>query len=899
MSRRRLYNPAQLTPDELKASFVAREDTLAEMLRLLGEQPSGQPCQHVMLIGPRGMGKTTLGLRFLHAIEETPHLAAHWQPVAFHEESYEIGDLADFWLAALRHLTRATDDPRWADRADALARDEGDMERLAAYALSALMDFCRENGKRLILFVENLDALFGQLRDERDVHALRATLIERPDILLLGSANAVFEAIRSHGQPFYEFFRLFILEGLGQEDAHRILASLAGGEGRLEIPEAIKRERGRLETIRRLTGGNPRLLVLACRMLIESPLGSAFEDLEGLIDEQTPYFKARIEELPIQARKVFHCLAEGWRPMLAKEVAGAAKLSSSHASAQLRQLVEKGYAREVRLPKAKRARYEVSDRFYNIYYLLRFSRTERGRLERLVTFLHDLFGPAGMRTMYPATLARLRGESIGAGEITEWLGVLFPHVVRDRDFKQRVDWLCEALELIVSRVDPSTPIIDRIRKEFREFMEEIFQNIMKLIEKGRISDVMEMFINIESRRPDSIIVRIVFGLALARGECFSEAMDILEHVPEHASLNDPDKSRIMAVAALGIKGSIFFLQERYEDAISVLEQTSEYMDPDDKNFLRNMAAFTHWIIGFSLAKSDQYEQAIAAWQQASDHIRPDDPENLRQMAADALKNKGDVLAKLGRHEEAVAAWERTTEYVFVEDPWELRHLAARALGAKSLALSRMEHYDDSIAAWHWASKYVRPDDPEETRQVVVMMLAVGSRLLNRHGKYNEAEAACRRATEIEPVHEESWRVLAEAILWQDDDARLPEAEECARRAVELAPENPRALHTLSDVLACRGRWTEALDRLECALRVGGSGFQEDEWAGLTESLIPAVAAGHGVRVKKMMEEAGLAEPMEPLWHATRAELGEELEPLPAEIMETVTDLRQEFSDMRR
>ena len=36
----------------------------------------------------------------------------------------EIGDLADFWLAALRHLTRATDDPQWEDRAKALPKDE-------------------------------------------------------------------------------------------------------------------------------------------------------------------------------------------------------------------------------------------------------------------------------------------------------------------------------------------------------------------------------------------------------------------------------------------------------------------------------------------------------------------------------------------------------------------------------------------------------------------------------------------------------------------------------------------------------------------------------------------------------------------------------------------------------
>ena len=901
MSRRRLYNPAQLTPDELKASFVAREDTLADMLRLIGEQPPDRPCQHVMLIGSRGMGKTTLGLRFLHAIGDTPGLAVRWQPVAFYEESYEIGDLADFWLAALRHLTRATHDPRWADRADALARDEGDTERLAAYALSALLDFCREHGKRLILFVENLDTIFRQVRDEREIHALRATLIERPDILLLGSANAVFQAIRGRGEPFCEFFRLFILEGIGQEDAHRILASLAGGEGGSEIPEAMKRERGRLETIRRLTGGNPRLLVLACRMLIESPLGSAFEDLERLVDEQTPYFKARIEELPIQARKVFHCLAEGWRPMLAKEVAGATKLGSSHASAQLRQLVEKGYAREVRLPKAKRVRYEVSDRFYNIYYLLRFSRAERGRLERLVTFLHDLFGPAGMRTMYPAALARLRGEGIGTGEITEWLGVLASRVARDRGFKGREDWLREALDIAVSRVGPGSSIIDRIQGEFanQEHLNRLMQDATELMRNGNFQDAIKAYRKIVDMQPDNVFFQVALGFALVEGDFFSEGVRTLDRVLEHISVDDPEQSRAMAVAALLTKGLAFDRRKRYKDATDVLGLILEYTDPNDRYYLRESAAIAQNLAGFIFVGCDQYEEAIDAWGWALEYVRADDPEILRRVAAGAVRNKGAALAKLGQHEEAIAAWEETAEYVFPEDPAELRHIAVQALCAKGLALSKIERYDDSTAAWHWASKYVRPDDPEEIRQVVVVMLAVGSRLFNLHEKYREAEAACRRATDLEPMHQESWCVLAEAILCQDDGARLPEAEDCARRAVELAPENPHALHTLSDVLACRGKWTEALDRLAHALHVGGDVFQEEEWAGLTESLIPAVAAGHGFRVKRMMEEAGLAEPMEPLWHAIRAELGEELDPLPAEIMETVTDLRQEFSDMKR
>ena len=495
MIRRRLYNPAQLTPDELKASFVAREDTLAEMLRLIGEQPPGRPCQHVMLIGPRGMGKTTLGLRFLHAIGDAPDLAARWQPVAFHEESYEIGGLADFWLAALRHLTRATNDPRWTDRADALARDEGDTERLAAYALSALMDCCRESGKRLILFVENLDAIFRQLRDEREIHALRATLIERPDILLLGSANAVFQAIRGRGEPFYEFFRLFILEGLEREDAHRILVSLAGGEGRTEIPEAMQREHGRLETIRCLTGGNPRLLVLACRMLIESPLGSAFEDLERLIDEQTPYFKARIEDLPVQARKVFHCLAEGWRPMLAKEVAGAAKLGSSHASAPAPAARGEGLCK--RSSPAEGETGAVRGQRPLLQHLLpaallacRAGSTGNGSSPSFTTFSAPPVCGRCIRRRW----RRLRGEGIGAGEIAECLGVLLPRVApRSRLQVARLDgvidpdgcrrpWIAyQEDEEEAGLAEPMEPLWHAIRAELGEELEPLPAEIMEAV----------------------------------------------------------------------------------------------------------------------------------------------------------------------------------------------------------------------------------------------------------------------------------------------------------------------------------------------------------------------------------------------------------------------------------
>ena len=906
MIRRRLYNPAQLTPAELKSSFVARRETLEDMLRLLGEQTSGRPCQHLLLIGPRGMGKTTLGLRFLQAVQEIPDLAAAWQPVAFDEESYEIGDLADFWLAALRHLTRGTNEPRWAAKAEDLARDENDTERLAAYALGALLDFRQESGKRLILFVENLDLVFGQLRDERDVHALRACLIEHPDILLLGSANAVFDAIRNHSKPFYEFFRLIFLRGLGPEDCQRLLEALAKHEGREEFRDMLNRERGRLETMRRLTGGNPRLLVLACRMLIESPLGSAFEDLERLIDVQTPYFKARIEELPVQARKVFHCLAERWTPMRARELSVAAKLSSSHASAQLRQLVEKGYAIEVRITGEKRVRYEVGDRFYNIYYLLRFSRAGRGRLERLVAFLHDLFGSIGMRSMYPATLQALRARTFAAGDVSDWLSVLAGYVAEDGAFAGREDWRQQAIDLARDAIGINAPVLGEIEEAFgvqRSLqLSGYFASTKPAFEPwkaGRFAEAETMSRELLEGMPENVVARVTLGYALVQQQRFRDAQPVLRKITEYVSPHDSPEWRVMAVFGLSGEALVALELEGPEAATLAIERGSAYVHPEDPPLLRAHATNLFRLHGDLLASLGQAEEAVVAWQRAAECVRPHDPGTLRREAAIALNAMRVALSELGRHDEAFSTLENILRYIHVDDPEELRFVAFNALAKEGSILSKLKRYEDAVTAWRLSSEYVLPEDPLERRQMAALTLSGAGAAFCILEKFDESESVCRKATDIDPTYIDGWWILAAAILEQNPDAdeRLAEAEDCARRAVELDPQDPNALHTLSQVLARRGGCEEALDVLESALGIDSTRDNGMHY-GLTTLLINLVATGHGARVKRLIENAGLVERMEPLWHALKSELGEKIEPLPAEIMDTVNDVKRKFGEER-
>ncbi len=885
MTRRRLYNPAQLTPEELKESFIARQDVLERMLEVLNGHERDRPCQHMMIVGPRGMGKTTLGLRFLHAAADNPGLAASWQPVPFHEESYGIGDLADFWLAALRHLTRATSDPRWSDLADALLKDERDAKRLAAYARAALSDFCRESGKRLILFVENLDALFAQIRDEREIHGLRASLIERPDLLLIGSSNAVFDGIRGHGEPFYEFFRLFVLEGLTTEETRRMVATLPGSE----VPTVLARERGRLETIRRLTGGNPRLMVLTCQMLAESPLGEAFEVLERLIDEQTPYFKARIEELPAQARKIFHSLAEGWTPMMAREVAEAAKLASSHVSAQLRLLSERRYVRAVRLPHERKARYEVADRFYNIYVLLRFSRGNRQRLERLVVFLEDLFGQEAMRTMYPTALAALETRGASAREAADWLSVLTRQIVSDDEFDQREPWRRRAVDLARKLIGPDAPVIQEISEV------GWMRRGLALFREERFADAAKAFRQATAERPEDPHAWFGAGTTLFRLKKYDEAAVVLRRVPEFIGMDDPLERRLLAIDALSTEMRALIELNRHDEGIATCERLTRYVRVDDPIDLRERSVKSLSLMGHVLSRAGHHAEAIAAWERVGEYADPDDPPTLRSKAVVALASCGIELQQLTRNDEAVASWQRVADYVGPDDPEDVRFAAAMSSGALGSALSEMKKYDEAVASWKTAVGYVHPGDASERREMLSGLLATDAETLYLAGKVAEAETVCGLALDVSSECGEAWHVRAASIVHAKDVARFTEAEDYARRAAGFLPETCSTLRMLSYILTVRGEWTEALKWLEEALRLNK---EERERSALIASLISAVVANHGRAVKGMMERTGADRTMEPLWHAVRADLEEEIGPLPAEIADAANEIVNEFARMR-
>jgi hypothetical protein len=121
-----LYNPDLLSKDDLIRGFVARMPLLNELLDDLRRAGKAGGSQHYLLLGQRGLGKTTLLRRFAFAITDDPELSSTWIPLIFPEEQYNVSSLGDFWANCCDALSD------WLERTGKAAEAEILDERVQA-----------------------------------------------------------------------------------------------------------------------------------------------------------------------------------------------------------------------------------------------------------------------------------------------------------------------------------------------------------------------------------------------------------------------------------------------------------------------------------------------------------------------------------------------------------------------------------------------------------------------------------------------------------------------------------------------------------------------------------------------------------------------------------------------
>ncbi|NQT86498.1 ATP-binding protein, partial [bacterium] len=288
------YNPSFLSDDELADRFVVRHADLKLVVDTVRENTT-RSNQHVLVVGPRGIGKTMLVQRVAAAVRSDPDLSERWYPLSYAEESYEVLTPGEFWLEALFHLGQQTGDGRWHAIYDDLKKNELDEARLRQRALGHLMEFAEAQGKRILLLVENACQLFTQQIDKDDAWVIRDTLQNEPRIMLLASAVSRFEDIESEGRAMYDLFRVQELAPLDTAECTTVWNAITGQDA----------EPRRIRPIEILTGGNPRLLVVISSFAANRSLRNLMENLVQLVDDHTDYFKSHLDVLPPHERKVF------------------------------------------------------------------------------------------------------------------------------------------------------------------------------------------------------------------------------------------------------------------------------------------------------------------------------------------------------------------------------------------------------------------------------------------------------------------------------------------------------------------------------------------------------------------------------------------------------------------
>ena len=630
----RKYNPGFLSDDELVASFCVRTSEFESMVEML-RGCTGDSNPHQIVIGPRGSGKTCLLLRVAAEVRRDADLARGFFPIVFAEESYEVGTAGEFWLECLARL--ADQAPHRPDAPDLHRMFEDlrvvhDEQTLSDRCLAALLDFADQEDKRLVLLVENLNMMFGCITDRDVGWRLRKVLQTEPRIVLLASATSRFAEIDKPDHALYDLFRTLALRPLDTKECAVLWESISGQ----------KRPRETIRSLEILTGGCPRLLAIVARFGAALSFRELMGSLLDLVDDHTEYFKSHLESLPPQERRVYLALADLWKPALTKEIAVRARLTTSMCSAQLARLIERGVVL-VAGGSARRKLYYLSERLYNIYYLLRRNRGTNRLIEALIQFMAFFYSPGELR-------------DIGARMVG--------------DVNNLVPEMRSLHELAYTKL-MALPALGKHHTEKKESLQataarELFERGAALSKQKRMEEALAVFDELAERYCDSnmptlleIVAKALVYKGITLGEIDRPEKELAAYEKVICKFGETDVPAILEQIekAMVNKSVRLSVLGRKAEALASCDEVLRRFDGSQSPALLEGVAKTLVNKGVALVGLGRPEEALVAWEAVRRRFGRSDTPALLDSVVSALVNKGVALSALGRPEEALTACE--------------------------------------------------------------------------------------------------------------------------------------------------------------------------------------------------------------------------------------------------
>ena len=536
--------------------------------------------------------------------------------------------------------------------------------------LGTLQDFADREGKRLVLIVENLNMMFRDIVDKDAGWRLRHTLQTEPRIVLLASATSRFDEISNPDFAFYDLFRELTLYPLDSEECAVLWQNVSGRD---RPPETIR-------ALRILTGGSPRLLTIVARFGANLSFRELMADLLDLIDDHTEYFKSHLDALPAQERRIYLALADLWIPATAREIADRARLDTSKCSAHLARLVERG-AVEVTGGSVRRKQYYITERLYNIYYLMRRSRGTAPLVEALIEFMEAFFLPSELKDFF----ARTAREAMGLdGEAKRMYQIVFNRLLESPLLSVRR----EELNMPKSRIDPLTT-------EKSDGAKLLFNKARAIAGSGQDRDEIELWDEVVRRLQTSnsieelemvAIALICKGTALNRLNQTDEAFAAWDEVVHRFGTSEEPILTNVVATALNWQAVWHREQGRPKEALAICEEVLHRFDQDGTTLdFFEIASALH-LRGIVLCDLNLLEEALVAWDDIICRFESSDSLIFRDEVAAILVKKGETLELMNREEEALVVWEDVFRRFGSSDASSARISVASSLVLRGLRL---------------------------------------------------------------------------------------------------------------------------------------------------------------------------------------------------------------------
>lgn len=507
------FTPNRTNPETLKATFVQRQAMVEDALERVRESALTGNKHQLLLVGPRGIGKTHFVTMVQHRVTEDAQLHDRLR-IAWLNEDETGTSFLDLLLRILHALSAAYADEFPTADLEPIFRLEPNEARRAASRLL----FERLAGRTLLLIVENLDALFAGLGDEGQKQ-LRAFLQEHATMAILATSQQLFEGISRRTSPFFGFFQIEHLQPLNLTEAVELLTKIAQNAGDEQLTNYLQTPEGRsrVRALHHLSGGNHRVYIVLSQFIDRQSLDELIGPFEKMLDEMTPYYQERLRWLSPQQRKIVEFLCSCSSPMPVKTIANRLFITEQTAASQLKILREVGYV--LSHTRGRESLYELTEPLMRLSYEVK--QNGRQPLRLIVDFLRIWYRPEELRD-------RLVHLSAGA--------------LRDREY------MMAAIEASLSD-DPRTAAI--------------LADIEKAKEEGRLEEAviaLEELANTRGTFEDWYELG-AYKLLLYK---FQDAISCFEH----ALLLDPNDC-----ATWNALGGAYFAFEQYDKALSCFDKS--------------------------------------------------------------------------------------------------------------------------------------------------------------------------------------------------------------------------------------------------------------------------------------------------------------------------------------